>query len=173
MSHFAEFDASSGEGVEGKKCYLPESIKLEWKRDQLVLNVAMQDVKVNQFDSSHAAALFVEPVTRRERVNLAELSRAQRKDSRNTVRQTMPSPPPSRNSAAKPGRPGSDSEETTMAPLRSRSKSKATTKVTGAITTPLEDLVSAPLPVGAESASTSTNSAGPMAARGNSYAIER
>ena len=53
-----------------RTCYLPESVKLEWKqdiqgqRDQLALDVLLQDVKVNQFEPSKAAALFVEPVIR-------------------------------------------------------------------------------------------------------------
>ena len=63
--------------ADGPTCYLPESVKLEWKRDQLTLDVLMQDVKVNQFDSSRSAALFVEPVLPgHERRNLAELNRA-------------------------------------------------------------------------------------------------
>ena len=75
VSHFTEYDAGSAEG-DTQKCYLPESVTLEWIQDQLALDVLLRDVKVNQFDSSLSAALFVEPVVKgNQRVNLAELSR--------------------------------------------------------------------------------------------------
>ena len=54
-------------------------MKLEWKKDQLTLDVVMrkEDVKVNQFDDSRSAAVFVEPVIPGyERVNLADMARA-------------------------------------------------------------------------------------------------
>lgn len=31
-------------------CYLPQRLKLDWKREQLVLDVTLKDVTVNQFD---------------------------------------------------------------------------------------------------------------------------
>ena len=59
------------------------------KQDQLALDRWLRDVKVNQFDSTLSAALFLEPAVKgHQRVNLAEMSRTHRKDSRTTVRDT-------------------------------------------------------------------------------------
>ena len=43
-------------------CYLPQKLKLDWKREQLVLDVVLKDVKLNQFDHAESATMFVEPV---------------------------------------------------------------------------------------------------------------
>ena len=60
-----------------RACYLPERLRLEWKRDQLTLDVALKDVIVNQFDSSLAAQIFVAPVIPGyKRVNLADMARS-------------------------------------------------------------------------------------------------
>jgi hypothetical protein len=95
LSRYKDFDAGNSESGRRETCYLPESIKLEWKREQLALEVLLQDVAVNQLDPSRVAAIFVEPVIPGyERVNLAELSRAQQQDGRTTVRRTVPPPEP-------------------------------------------------------------------------------
>ncbi len=64
VAGYSDYPTDSTEPADSPKCYLPEKVKLEWKRNQLTLDVVMQreDVKVNQFDSSRAAGLFVEPV---------------------------------------------------------------------------------------------------------------
>ena len=61
VSRFAELDASTGETSDANKCYLPEHVNLEWKQDQLGLDVLLAKksdgqfaVKVNQFDSSRS-----------------------------------------------------------------------------------------------------------------------
>ncbi len=71
VSRFAEFVAGNDDTADAKKCYLPERVTLEWKQDQLTLDAWLKkesdgqfDVKVNQFDSSRSAALFVEPDVR-------------------------------------------------------------------------------------------------------------
>jgi hypothetical protein len=165
VDHFIEYDASSAEG-ETQKCYLPESIKLEWRRDQLALDVVLQSVKVNQFDSSRSAGMFVEPVVKgNQRVNLAELSRSPRKDSRTTVRDTL-SPPPARN-GLKLSRPRSIPDDTTMAPRR---KQKVPARTNDSTTSPLEDVVSARSPIAPETAA--SQAANAVSARNDMYQIE-
>src|SRR5262249_35258135 len=57
-------------------CRVPENVVLEWKREQLSLDVVLREVKLNQFADSRRAALFVEPTPGGyARVNLAELAR--------------------------------------------------------------------------------------------------
>jgi hypothetical protein len=125
-------------------CYLPDNVRLDWKRDQLALDVTMQDVKVNQFDSARSAKLFVEPtIAGYERVNLAELSRRQKGDGRTTVRQTMPAPGP--RNGVRLGRPTPMREDTTDS---SRDGAETTQSTTGRTT--LDTLVTEPLPVSAE-----------------------
>jgi hypothetical protein len=159
VSRFAEFVAGNEDSTEAKKCYLPERVTLEWKQDQLTLDAWLKkesdgqfDVKVNQFDSSRSAALFVEPDEGQQRVNLAEMSRGQRRDSRGTVRETLP-PPPSR----RLGRPTVDPDSATMNPRR---KSPASRPAEGETTSPLEGLVVAPIPVGPGAAAGQSVSAG-------------
>jgi hypothetical protein len=164
VGHFTEYDASSGEG-DAQKCYLPESVKLEWMQDQLALDVVLQSVKVNQFDSSLSAALFVEPVVKgNQRVNLAEMSRAHRKDSRTTVRDTL-SPPPAR--GLKLGRPSSDADDTTMVPRR---KPAPRVRTRDATTSPLEDVVAARSAVAPETAA--MQAANAVSAGNDVYQIE-
>ncbi len=166
VSHFTEYDAGSAEG-DTQKCYLPESITLEWIQDQLALDVLLRDVKLNQFDSSLSAALFVEPVVKgNQRVNLAELSRVQRRDSRTSVRDTL-APPPARN-GSKLGRPRTVPDDTTMVPRR---KSTVPARAQGSATSPLEDVVTAPLPVAPETAA--MQAANAVSARNDVYQIER
>ncbi len=87
-----------GSGSAGETCFLPQRLRLEWKRERLVLDVAVgREMQVNRFDPERAAALFVEPeLPGYQRLNLAELSRGARSRSRGTrTRQTIPSPDPS------------------------------------------------------------------------------
>ena len=166
VGRFAEFDAGSEEG-DTQKCYLPETVALEWIQDQLLLDVTLRDVKVNQFDSSRSADLFVEPVVRgNQRVNLAEMSRMQPKGSRTTVRDTL-SPPPARN-GLKLGRPRSDPDDTTMVPRRKKTVPARSHDPT---TSPLEDLVTAPLAVAPDTAA--MQAANAVSARNDAYQFER
>jgi len=151
VSRFADYDTGSGDTADAQTCYLPESVKLEWKRDQLTLDVLMQEVKVNQFDPSRSTALFVEPmIPGHERRNLAELNRADRKDSRTTVRQTLPPPEPG--NGVKLGRPTPDQDDN--ASIVPRIPASAAVRSRGATTSPLEELVTPPLPVSPDSAAT-------------------
>jgi hypothetical protein len=143
VSRFSDYDVGSADATAEETCYLPESVKLEWKRDQLTLDVLMQEVKVNQFDSSRSTALFVEPVMPgHDRRNLAELNRSDRKGSRTTVRQTLPPPEPG--SRVQLGRPTPDQDDTPTLP---RTPASAAMRSRGATTSPLEALVTPPLPV--------------------------
>ena len=66
---------------------------LEWKREQLSLDVVLKDVKINQFDASRRTALFVEPApTGYARVNLAEVARTKDSEGSTAVRETIPVP---------------------------------------------------------------------------------
>jgi hypothetical protein len=86
-------------------CYLPQKLKLDWKREQLVLDVTLnRDVKVNQLARTRSAAMFTEPdLEGYTRKNLAELSRGLRSEPRTRTRQTMP--PPESGDSIRLGRP--------------------------------------------------------------------
>jgi len=166
VKDFKDFEVGSSEAGARETCYLPESVKLEWKRDQLALDVLLHDVMVNQIEPAKAAAYFIEPVIPGyERVNLTEMSRRQTKDSRTTVRRTLPPPQP--RNGVKLGTPTPVSDDTTMvAPLGS-----ATSQSASRITSPLEELVTAPLPVGPETEAMRAASAAWSA--GGSYPVGR
>ena len=76
-------------------CSMPENIVLEWKRELLSLDVALKDVKVNQFDTSKRAARFVQPtISGYTPVNLAEVARQKNPAGSTAVRETIPVPEP-------------------------------------------------------------------------------
>ena len=168
VSDFKDFELGSSPSIDGGTCYLPESMKLDWKREQLVFDVLLKDVEVNQFDSSRAAAIFVEPVVPGyERVNLAELSRTQQ-DGR-TVRRTMPAPEPGNGTPARQPAPASEDGSTVprlepsvgqnggagRSTAGSRNSGGGQTAILSQSDRPrnpnqLEDLVTAPLPIAPE-----------------------
>jgi hypothetical protein len=167
VSNFVDYDAGSGDSTDGQTCYLPQNVKLDWKRDQLTLDVLLQSVKVNQFDPSRSAAIFVEPeVPGHERKNLAEFTRADRKGSQTKVRQTLPPPEPG--NGVKLGRPTPIRDDTATVPHVTTSAAQRTG---GATTSPLEDLVNPPLPVSPES--TPTQAVSSAWAQPNLFQIER
>lgn len=76
-----------------RSCSIPENIVLEWKREQLSLDVVLKDVKINQFDGSRSTALFVDPTpSGYARVNLAEVARTKDSEGSTAVRETIPVP---------------------------------------------------------------------------------
>ncbi len=106
-----------------------------------------EDVKINQFDSSKSARLFVEPeVQGYERVNLAELSRRQLKDQRTSVRQTLP--PPERRNGVRLGQPTPLPDQPAQA-----DDADPVVSQNSAVQKPgmLDELITAPLPVSPES----------------------
>ncbi len=154
VSGYKDFEAGSDVGTAdadaGETCYLPERVKLEYKRDQLALDVLLKDVTINQVEPAKAAAYFVEPVIAHyERVNLAEAARSQPNDSHSTVRRTLPRPQP--RDGVKLGNPTPvPDDDATVAPLGSAAPKRA-----NRITSQLEELVTAPLPVPPETAAMS------------------
>jgi hypothetical protein len=88
-----ELPSSTGDAEASPTCYLPESFVLEWKREQLALDVALRDVRVNQFDPTRRVGLFTEPTpSGYNRVNLAEVSRNQGLEGQTRIRETLPIP---------------------------------------------------------------------------------
>ena len=123
-------------------CYLPEKLVLDWKRDQLKLDVTLLDVTLNQFDPERGAALFVEPsLEGYKRRNLAELSRGSRQ--RTTTRQSMPPP----DNGVRLGRPAPMSDDDPVVPNLGQAAGPGPSPPrTSVPVQPLEDLVKAPLP---------------------------
>jgi hypothetical protein len=144
---YKDFDLEKSDSGAFQSCYLPESLTLEWKKDQLTLNVALKDVTVNRFDTSRAAAIFVEPTPPGyQRVNLADMARSGPKDNRTTVRRTLPAPPP--RSGVRLGRPTPVTDEPEAAPhARATGPRRGTPD---GVSSPLEQVVGAPLPFGAD-----------------------
>jgi hypothetical protein len=159
VSKYEEIEIGSRETGDRDSCHVPGNIKLEWKREQLILEVALRKILVNQFDKSRSASLFVEPrVPGYARVNLAELNRGHSRDSRTTVRETLPQP--DQKSRVKLGRPLPVPDDATMVPRVNRSR----------IMSPLEDLVSAPMPTAPDS---SVQTAAAMWSRAETLGVER
>jgi len=147
VNRYEDFELDPSDKGVRDTCYLPESVRLDWKREQLVLDVVLQDVKVNQFNPSRTEELFKEPdVPGYERVNLAEMSRQQPKDNRSTARRTLPRPEP--RNGVKLGKPAALPDDTTLVPrLGSADTPQPKNR---RIPGELEDLVTAPSPVAPE-----------------------
>jgi hypothetical protein len=159
VSKYEEIEIGSTETGDRDSCLVPGNIKLEWKREQLILEVTLRKISVNQFDQSRSASLFVEPrVPGYSRVNLAELNRGRYRDSRTTVRETLPQP--ELRSRVKLGPPVAVPDDATMVPRVNRSRT----------TSPLEDLVAAPMPAAPDS---SIQTAGAMWSRASALGVER
>src|SRR5262249_35057393 len=45
----------------GESCYLAQKLRLQWKREGFMLDVALSEVTLNQFDHAMGADIFVEP----------------------------------------------------------------------------------------------------------------
>jgi hypothetical protein len=132
-------------GPDSRTCYLPQKLRLDWKREQLILDVALgKDVDINRLDPSMSAELFTEPeIPGYTRRNLADLSRRARPDRRTTTRQTIP-PPESRN-GVQLGRPSPMKEDEPAGPdIGSRPPRRAREVDEPPLST-LDDLVGAPV----------------------------
>jgi hypothetical protein len=142
-SQYKQYPAKPEEPGSAKDtCYLPEKLVLDWKRDQLKLDVTLREVTLNQFDPARASALFVEPeLEGYKRRNLAELSRGARQ--RTTIRQTMPGP----SNGVKLGRPAPMSDDDPVVPNLGRTAGPQPSSPPASVpVAPLEDLVGTPLP---------------------------
>ena len=75
-------------------CSLPENVVLEWKREQLSLDVVLENVEVNHpFKASDRRVIFVEPTPPGcARVNLAEVARQKDTQGTTAVRESIPVP---------------------------------------------------------------------------------
>jgi len=76
-------------------CYIPNQIKLEWKREKLSLDIALKDLSVNRPFTDRMKANFVVPEHKGyTRLDLAEATRnLPRGDGEETaVRETLPAP---------------------------------------------------------------------------------
>ena len=149
ISGYKDFDVEKSESGAFRTCYLPENLRLEWTKDQLTLDVALGNVIVNQFDMSKASAIFVEPVIPDyKRVNLADMARTEKRNDRTTVRRTLPRPGAGARNGVKLGTPTPVIDEPDNAP---RARTSDARRKPDRVSSPLEDLIGAPLPVGAES----------------------
>jgi hypothetical protein len=150
LSNFKEIEIGAKETGDRDTCHVPGNIRLEWKPQQLILDVTLaprgQTIAVNEFDKARSAALFVEPnIPGYARVNLAHVN------SRTSVRQTMPRPEP--RSRVKLGPPLPLPDDAAIVPRVGPAVAQANR---GRITSQLEELVSAPIP-GAPDPSIQTN----------------
>jgi hypothetical protein len=170
IGRYRNYDVGPAASGSGEVCFLPESVRLDWKREQLALEVALQEVKINQFDSSRSAALFVEPtISGYTRVNLAEEAGNPSRESRATVRQTLPAPEP-RSGGVKLGRPAPLADDAAIVPRLEKPPGQSSgARATAA--RPLEDLVGAPSP--AAPASDALGAGGALWSRADSTLIER
>jgi hypothetical protein len=137
-------DGTAGAASQGT-CYLPQRLKLDWKREQFVLDVALQDVKLNQFDHANSAEMFVEPeMTGYTRRNLAEMSRGSRPERRTTTRETIP-PPDARN-GIRLGRPAPMPDDEPVVPNLGRRNGRPAPASSDPPLPTLDELVGAPGP---------------------------
>ncbi len=143
-SRYREYPADSGGSGSGQTCVLPQQIKLEWKRDQLAMDIALREVTLNQFDPKRRAAVFVEPsppgYTRK---NLAELTggSGERTDRPTRTRHTLPPPHPG--AGVQLGPPAPMSDEGPVVPKLGRATVRPKTPLPSL---PQEELVGDPTP---------------------------
>lgn len=163
---YKEHEIDSGQTKSGGKCYLPDQIQFDWKKEGLALDVAIQDVTINRLDPAVASKIFVEPnIQGYTRQNLAHLKLAQPSNSRTTVRRTLPPPEP--RNGVRLGRPAPADDDADGAPRLTPTVGQG-----GAgRKPPLEDLVSAPIPTA--SGSDSDAAAGELWAKSVSSGLER
>ena len=170
VSKYEEIEIGSTATHDRDSCYIPGNIKLEWKPQQLILDVTLaprgREITINQFDKTRSAKLFVEPrIPGYVRVNLADLNRGHPRDSRTTVRQTLPQP--EQRNRVKLGRPLPLPDDAAMVPRVGPAVAQANR---GRITSPLEGLVSAPMPTAPDS---SIQTAGVMWTGADALGAER
>jgi hypothetical protein len=134
-------------GSDSRSCYLPQKLRLDWKREQLVLDVALgENVEINRLDRSMSAELFTEPdMPGYKRRNLADLSRGARPERRTTTRQTLPPPDDSPRNGIELGRPSPLKDEESSGPDLGRRLPRRTTEADETPLPTLDDLVGAPV----------------------------
>jgi hypothetical protein len=127
-----------------ERCYLAQKLRLQWKREGFVLDVALSDVTLNQFDHAMGADIFVEPdMPGYTRTNLAELSRGTRPQRGPRTRQTMP--PPDSRGGIDLGRPVPTPDDDPVAPRVGR-RTAAEEETDTPTSPPLSEFIGTPAP---------------------------
>jgi hypothetical protein len=86
-------DQESEDSQTAATCLLPQKIKLDWKKEEFILDVNLNDVVLNNFDPKQRDAVFVEPVIEHyARVNLAKPRAARQPRGDTTIRESLPAP---------------------------------------------------------------------------------
>jgi hypothetical protein len=144
-SDYQAYAAGASNDSARESSYLPQKLRLEWKREQLVLDVNLGQVKINEFDHSRAAEIFTEPdMPGYRRMNLAELTRGQRPERRTRTRQTMP--PPDSPTGVELGRPVPAPDDEPTVPNLGQVKPQPAPETDDQPHPTLDDLVGAPVP---------------------------
>ncbi len=162
---YKEHEIDSDETSTTRRSYLPDEIRFDWKKEGLALDVAIQDVVINQLDPALKTSIFDEPrIPGYTRQNLADLKLGQPNNSRTTVRRTMPAPEP--RNGVRLGRPAPADDDANVPRLN-----PAVGRSGAGHRAPFEELVGAPITTapGSETA----NAAGEMWAKGETYGLER
>ena len=149
MSNIKDIEIGSKDSRDRDSCHVPGNVKLEWKREQLVLDVTLREAEFGQPIRSKRGArvcLLSRIIPGYARVNLADAN------SRTTVRQTLPQPEPrSRRQARTAIASSRRRRQWSRGGTRGRSGESTSVHVSR-----LEELVSAPMP-GAPDPSIQTN----------------
>jgi hypothetical protein len=161
---YKEHEIDSTQTSSATRCYLPDEIEFDWKKEGLALDVAIQDVVLNRLDPK--SRIFKEPrIDGYTRKNLANLNLGQPNGSNTTVRRTLPPPEP--RNGVRLGRPAPADDDPNVVPRlnpavgQSGSRSK----------TPFQDLVGAPIPTASNSETASASGGG--LGNGFTYGLER
>jgi hypothetical protein len=162
---YKEHEVDSTKTTVASKCYLPDEIQFDWKKEGLALDVAIQDVTINRLDPAVASRIFEEPrIQGYTRQNLANLKLVQPGGSR-TVRRTLPPPEP--RNGVRLGRPApADDDGSTVPRLTPAVGQRGAGRKA-----PLEDLVRAPIPTASNA--DSEIATGQLSARGMTDGLER
>jgi hypothetical protein len=128
---------------------VPENLVLDWKKEQLSLDVVLRDVSINEFDPSRRTVLFVEPTLGGyARVNLAELTRQKSPEGPTDVRETLPVPEPRNRRRSSPRLQIQQQSSNTKPLLRADQDLPKDAAVLLPVFNPeLEEVVGAPLPI--------------------------
>jgi outer membrane lipoprotein-sorting protein len=145
IKSYREHEIASTDSSPVSRCYLPDQIEFDWKREGLALDVAVRDVEINQLDPARAPRLFAEPrIEGYTRRNLANLKLGQPNGSGTTVRRTLPPPEP--RNGVRLGRPASDEDDAKVVPRLN----PAVGQTGSPRKPPFEDLVGATVPAGSD-----------------------
>ncbi len=162
---YKEHEIDSDDTSTVRRCYLPDEIRFDWKKEGLALDVAIQEVVINRLDPALKTSIFVEPkIPGYTPQNLADLKLGQPNNSRTTVRRTLPPPEP--RNGVRLGRPAPADEDANVPRLN-----PAVGQLGSGRKAPFEELVGAPITTAP--GSETGNATGEMWAKGLAYGGER